>query len=222
MKGRHTVLVFVLRRPALVEFIVMEIAPDCRRVGRFRAMGQQGVNRVRFRGRVGGRALGPGTYRIMARSVPGGRALVDTELVIVSSPESDEIAAGRSANACGSKSSGQSSSSSTASASTPAKPTAGTPPTTEKGKTDDRAAPGRDRGVLGANFTKIAVDAVKGIPLWVFILLGLAIAILAVAALPLKAAPTRRGASALAHHRGAVALTGAAVLLAVTVAYTLH
>ncbi len=210
-------LVFVLRRPALIEFIVMQIAPDCRRVGRFRAVGQTGINRVRFRGRMGGRALGPGTYRIMARSVPGGRPLVDTKLVIVSSPERDEIASGRSANACGSKSSGQSTFSS--SGSTPVTPTAATPRASARDKAGDRAAPDRDQGVLGAKFTR-AVDAVKGIPLWLFALLGLAIAILAVAALPLGAAPTRR-ASGLARHRGAVALTGAAVLVAVTVAYTL-
>lgn len=214
---------FVLRKPALVEFIVIEIAPDCRRVGRFRAVGQTGINRVRFRGRIGGRALGPGTYRIMARTVPGGRALVDTELVIVSRPERDEIASGRRANACGTKLSGQStSSSSTASASTPAKPTVATPSANAEDEAEERAAPDRDQGVLGARFTKRAVDAVQSIPLWLFALLGLAIAILALAALPLRAAPTRRAASALARHRGAVALTGAAVLLGVTVAYTLH
>ena len=215
-------LVFVLGRRSLVEFIVMEIAPNCRRVGRFRALGEAGINLVSFRGRMGGRALGPGTYRIMARSVPGGRALVDTKLVIVSSPSTDKIASGRSANACASKSSGQSTFSSlSSSGSTPVTPTAATPRAGAGDKAGDRAAPDRDQGVLGAKFTR-AVDAVKGIPLWLFVLLGLAIAILAVAALPLRAAPTRQAALGLAHHRGAVALTGAAVLLAVTVAFALH
>ena len=69
------------------------------------------------------------------------------------------------------------------------------------------------------------MDAVKSIPNLLFVLLGLAIALLAVAALPLRAAPTRRAAMALARHRGAVALAGTAVLavaVAMTVAYTLH
>ena len=32
---RRTTLVFILRRPALVEFVVLQVAPDCRSVGRF-------------------------------------------------------------------------------------------------------------------------------------------------------------------------------------------
>jgi hypothetical protein len=220
-KRRQTVLVFVLKKAALVEFVVIEVAPDCRRVGRFRVVGRRGVNRVRFRGRIGRRALGPGTYRIMARALPRGRALVDTKLVVVARPERDEISSGRRANACGSESRGQSTSSTaSASASTPAKPTAARPPATED-KAEERATPSPDKGVLGAKFTKRAVEAVKSIPLWLFALLGLAIAILAVAALPMRAAPSRRAAFALAHHRSAFAVAGAALLLVVMVAYTL-
>ena len=75
-----------------MEFVVIEIAPDCRRVGRFRVAGHPGINRVRFRGRIGGRPLGPGTYRIKARTVPRGRAVVDTELVVVEpGPARDRI-----------------------------------------------------------------------------------------------------------------------------------
>lgn len=214
---RQTVLVFVLRRAALVEFVVLEVAPDCRRIGRFRVAGRPGVNRVRFRGRIGRRVLGPGTYRITARTLPRGRALVDTKLVVVARPEREEITSARGANACGSKAQGQSTSST---ASAPAKPTAATPSAAQD-KAEKRATPSRAHGVLGAKFTR-AVDAVRSIPLWLFVLLGLAIALLAVAALPLRATPTRRGASALAHHRGIVALAGAAMLLAVTLAYTLH
>jgi hypothetical protein len=218
-KRRQTVLVFALGKAALVEFVVIQVAPDCRRVGQFRVVGQPGVNRVRFRGRIGRRTLAPGTYQITARALPRGRALVDTTLVVVAHPDRDEISSGRRADTCGSNPPGQSTSS-TASASTPAKPTAATPPTTQD-RAEERVTPTRDRGVLGARFTR-AVDAVKSIPLWLFALLGLAIAILAVAALPMKATPSRRAALALAHHRGAFALSGAAVLFAVTVAYTLH
>jgi hypothetical protein len=55
----------------------------------------------------------------------------------------------------------------------------------------------------------------------VFALLGLAIALLAFAALPLRATPNRQAAVVLAHRRGMIALAGAAALLAVTVAYAL-
>ena len=43
---RRTTLVFILRRPALIEFVVLQVAPDCRRIGRFRVRGHRGVNRV--------------------------------------------------------------------------------------------------------------------------------------------------------------------------------
>lgn len=218
---RHTVLVFTLRKAGVVEFLVIELSPDCRRIGRFRVMGRPGVNRVRFRGHIGRRLLGPGTYRITARTLPRGRAVVDTKLVVVMHPDSAEIASGRSANACGSGTRGQSTSST--GSNTPAQPGAGSATPAAQGKAEKQAEAPRAHGVLGTRFTKRAVvDAVKSIPLWLFVLLGLAIALLAVAALPLRAAPTRRGASALAHHRGVVALAGAAALVAVTVSYALH
>ena len=96
-------LVFRLGRAAPVEFMVVQVAPDCRRVGRFRVAGHPGVNRVRFRGRVGGRPLGPGTYRIKARTLPRGRAVVDTKFVVVERPERRVIVSSRGADACGSR-----------------------------------------------------------------------------------------------------------------------
>jgi hypothetical protein len=208
---------FVLRRAAPVEFVVIQIAPDCRRIGRFLVTGRAGVNRVRFRGRIGRKVLAEGTYRITGRTLPRGRFVVETKLVIVSRPKRNEIASARSANACGSKVQGQSISS-TSSPSKPAKPGAAT----AQGKAEKPARTSRSQGVLGARFTKKAVDVVKSIPLWLFALLGVAIALLAVAALPLKAAPTRGAAVALSRHRGMVAMCGAAVLATVMVTYVLH
>ena len=89
-----------------MEFVVAQVAPECRRVGRFRIDGHRGVNRVRFRGRVGGRPLGPGTYRIKARTLPRGRAVVDTKFVVVMRPERHVIASARGADVCGSKQEG--------------------------------------------------------------------------------------------------------------------
>jgi len=211
------VLVFVLKRATIVEFVVFQVAPDCRRIGRFRVAGRPGVNRVRFRGRVGRRVLGPGTYRIRARTLPRGRALVDTELVVVARPERERIASGRGANACRSRMPWQSSSSTASGTGKPSAAVSGA-----RGNVDQRARPSRSHGVLGARFAKTAVDALTNIPAWLFGLLGLAIALLAVAALPLRATRRRGAAAALAHHRGTVALAGAGMLIAVTVAYALN
>ena len=81
-RHRRTTLVFVLRRPALVEFVVVQVSPACRRIGTFRVRGHRGVNRVRLGGRVAHHLLGPGTYRIVARRGLGGK-VVDTQLVVV-------------------------------------------------------------------------------------------------------------------------------------------
>jgi hypothetical protein len=65
------------------------------------------VNRFRFNGRLGGRRLGPGTYRIVARIVRSGRRLFVTRVVIVASgsPNRSQLAALWLRNACSSSSS---------------------------------------------------------------------------------------------------------------------
>jgi hypothetical protein len=221
-KGRQTILSFVLRRPMLVEFVVFQISPECRRLGRFRVQGRRGLNRVRFRGRIGRRVLGPGTDRIKARTVSGRRALAEKRLVVVSRVNKEEIAAARGADACATGRGGNTRSlgatgGSANGAGTSHHATGGA----VNGKTS-KPRPSRSHGVLGTRFTRNAVDAIKSIPLWLYVLLGLAIALLAVAALPLRVAPNGRTAGILAHRRGLIALTGAAALVAVTVSYALH
>jgi hypothetical protein len=212
-------VVFFLRRPAVVEFVVFQVSPGCRRVGRFRVVGRAGVNRVRFRGRLGRRLIGPGTYRLRARSVPGGRTVVDTRLVVVRRANREEIALARGANTCPasrSDTSGRGSAGGAAGTGSSGGSYAVAAADTSK---SHRAKPQR-RGVLGARFTK-AVDAVKGVPFWLFVLLGFAIALLAVAALPTRAAPNGKTAAVLARHRATIALAGAAAFVVVTVAYAL-
>ena len=75
---RRTTFSFRLSRPTLVEFVLVRVSPDCRVVGKFRVNGRVGLNRVRFRGRIGRRVLRPGTYRVQfdtsrtfAASTPG-------------------------------------------------------------------------------------------------------------------------------------------------------
>ncbi len=210
-------LVFRLGRAAPVEFVVVQLAPDCRRVGRFRVAGHPGMNRVRFRGHVGGRPLGPGTYRIKARTLPRGRAVVDTEFVVVERPDRRVIVSSRGADACNSRQDSQSSAL-PFSASTPGTPKAAAAPGRVKRVSDGR--PSRARGALGARFAQDAVGAFTSIPNFLFVLLGIAIGLLGVAALPLRLAPTQRAAMTLALHRGAVALAGTGLLIAVAVAMT--
>jgi hypothetical protein len=216
-RKRHTTLVFVLRNPSVVEFVVVRVSPDCRRIGRFRVVGRRGVNRVRLGPRVGRHSLRPGTYRLVARAVPGGRTVVDTRLVVVRRPNRAEIAAARSADTC-------TSAEMSAQSGQDAAPGGGSGaggPTGAKAAVPAKAKPARHQGVLGAKFARKAVEAVRHVPLWLYALLALAIVLLAAAALPLRAAPTRGAASTLARHRGVLALAGAVTLVAVMVTYVL-
>jgi hypothetical protein len=65
---------FVLTGSARVTFLVFGPAPSCSLAGRFAIAGHSGLNSVRFRGRIRGRLLRPGTYTIVpvatARAAP--------------------------------------------------------------------------------------------------------------------------------------------------------
>lgn len=220
-----------MSRPALVEFVVIRIAPDCRTVGRFRVAGRAGVNRVRFRGRLRGRTLPPGTYRIRARAVPGRRVLVETRLMIFTrTPLRAELATARASNACSSAQTRADGVSATAGSARKGSSAGGAPgrsvlrvhgPEGSRTASEDRA---RDRGrpiaVLGARFSR-AADAVKEIPPILYVLLGLAIALLGLASLPIRYVPNARIAALLAYRRQSVALAGTATLISVTVFYAL-
>ncbi len=67
-------------------------------------------------------------------------------------------------------------------------------------------------------FTK-AVDVVQGVPTFLFFVLGLAIALLGLAALPGRLAPTLRLHKFLAYHREMVALAGTVTLIAAAITY---
>jgi hypothetical protein len=67
------VIRFRLRAPGPVELVVRQSGPACAVVGRKHLRGHEGVNRVRFQGRYGGRALPPGRYTITVVVVRAGR-----------------------------------------------------------------------------------------------------------------------------------------------------
>jgi hypothetical protein len=70
---RWVQLRFVLDRGGRVVFVVFGPAPSCAVAGRFAVLAHRGANSIRFAGRLGGRRLEPGLYKIAPRL--HGRAL---------------------------------------------------------------------------------------------------------------------------------------------------
>jgi hypothetical protein len=104
-KGRHhraTIILFRLEKAGRVRVTVTQLAPRCGAPRSFQFGGHKGVNKFRFRGRLGGRRLVPGTYRIVAQAVRSGRRLFVTRVVIVGSgrPSRTELAALWLRNSC--------------------------------------------------------------------------------------------------------------------------
>jgi hypothetical protein len=214
---RKTTIVFTLRKPSIVLFVVRELAPACRRAGSFRVLGRRGVNRIRFRGRIGRRLLPPGTYRIDARTLPGRRTVARARFVIVGHPSRDEIARARRADVCGSGA-GRLSEEAGSVAGSNGQASAGT--SARSGPAGRPADKDGDHGVLGTRFTRFA--GLKDVPGWIFAFLaGVAVALLGIAALPQRAAPSRRLALALEDRRAEIAFTGVALLAGVMFAYVL-
>jgi hypothetical protein len=73
---------------------------------------------------------------------------------------------------------------------------------------------------LGVRFTR-AADAVKEVPALLYLLLGIAIGLLAAAAMPIRFVPSARMAAVLAYRRTFVAMAGAVTLASVAVVYAL-
>src|SRR5207247_140257 len=82
-------------------FTVVQVSPVCRTAGSFSVVGHRGINRVRFNGRLHGRRLPPGTYRIGARTGHS-QAALHLVVVIVDSgtPSSTALAAARHSDVC--------------------------------------------------------------------------------------------------------------------------
>jgi len=211
-RHRRTTLVFVLRRAAVVEFLVVQVSPACRRVGTFHVRGHTGVNRIRFDDRIGHHVLGPGTYRIIARR--GGGSVVDTRLVVVQNAKHANLRAARNANTCPPGTDPALVPATGASSSTGGPKAGGSAAAGPENAKAPRST--RHRGVLGARFAKEAVDAARSVPLWLYGLALFSIILLAAAAFLPKTAPRGLAASMV------MGVTGAAVLLIAMVAYVLY
>jgi type IV secretory pathway TrbD component len=218
-------LVFVLPRAAHVVFLVNQISPVCVGVGRFSITGHAGLNRVPFRGRVHGRQLGPGTYRISARTAAG-RVVRRVTLVVVggSAPSLSELRSLRAANTCapaGTRRSSSSGASSAGTGSTPGNDLQDAMSQAPKlssglGGPTPRGA-NSHTGVLGSTIEKTA----RAIQPLLVALLAVAIILLALASLPRVAVSEPRFNDVLVRHRAEIAGLGAAALVAVAVALLL-
>jgi hypothetical protein len=97
---RGTTLRYRLTHAGLVRFTVFRLAPTCERVGSFLRTGQRGQNETRFSGRVDGRPLSPGTYRIEARPVGRGDAATESDRFVVVAPSESVASASAQPSTC--------------------------------------------------------------------------------------------------------------------------
>jgi hypothetical protein len=96
-----TTLVFALEEGAVVRFTIVRVYPSCKRIGSFSVRAHSGVNRVRFRGRLGRRPLAEGTYRLVVQARGQETAAATVTIVVVRGRKSaTELRRARRANAC--------------------------------------------------------------------------------------------------------------------------
>lgn len=221
-RRRVTTLSFVLPAATRVVFTVDQVSPACLGIGRFSVAGHGGLNRVPFVGRVQGRTLGPGTYRISARTAAG-RVLHRVTLVVVdgSAPSRSELTALRAANTCGADTGAAAvtgrgrDSSSAVPARDPPRPLAQAPDLSSR--LGGPHGPSLHSGVLATGVEKTA----KAIRPLLVALLVLAILLLALASVPRLGVAEPRFNYLLARHRLELAGLGAASLVAVALAFLL-
>jgi hypothetical protein len=88
-------------RPAVLRITVFRVYPSCERIGSFRVRVRAGVNRVRFRGRIRGRALAPGGYRLVVRARGAKRDAAAIPIVIArGSPTRAQVRKARTTVVC--------------------------------------------------------------------------------------------------------------------------
>jgi hypothetical protein len=233
-KDGATTIVFRLAKPAVVRFTVVRVYPTCERVGAFRVRAHAGVNRVKFRGRLRGRPLAEGTYRLLVRARGAGEDAAALKIVVVyGAPLSvKELREARNANVCGANSAVDGEAAETAlggsgAAGGGAEGSSGDTGTagSRSGRGDRAEGPvegaigdiGRNAKTLGARFTKAIEDPASIHPL-VWAALLLAILLLAVASVP-PAVLVNARAEAIAYKRFEVALAGTAALGAAFLMY---
>jgi hypothetical protein len=219
-RRRTTTLTFVLANGAWVTFTVKQLSPECRAIGHFTVRGHRGLNRVRFAGRVGGRQLGPGTYRITARTRTG--RLVQRVIVVIvggSAPTRAELADARASNVCSAHF--DSIGSETTGASNGGLIAGGTLGAAVGTARPSSSAPKGSNSHSGAVLASAIEKTARAIEPALVALLAAAIVLLGLASLPRMAFVEPRFGDALVRHRTEIASLGAVALLAVIIAFLL-
>ena len=187
--------------------------------GKFVVHAHPGLNRVRFSGKVHGRQLGPGTYRIDARTRGGARVLHVTIVIVRTVPSASELRAARHSNVCGA----------TFAAHAPRTPAGFMavsrvlhgPPKASIVRNQNPSGTGpRGQRSSAAPFSPARVSQNATNP-FVVAAFGLAAILLGLAALPQGAVPDPRLNDVLVRHRIDLALAGAGALAAALLALAL-
>jgi hypothetical protein len=214
-------LSFWLSRPVAVVVRVDQVSPGCHFAGKFLVRGNAGRNVVRFRGRLRGRPLEPGTYRLIAHP-RGQRAnrLERATVVVLDRPPGGaaEIRAARARNECPT---GLSPSQIEFTAAPPsddaqaAKGVAGATTGSARGGLLDADGPiGRPLGQAAGTLQ----EAARTIPPALFVMAALAVLLLALASMPQIGGPSRASAM-LVHRRASIAVAGGGALLTAIATY---
>jgi hypothetical protein len=96
-----TTLIFRLSKPAVLRITIVRVYPSCKRLGSFLVRAHSGVNRVRFRSRLRGRALPEGGYRLVIRARGATRDAAAVPIVVARGKiTKEQIHKARSTSAC--------------------------------------------------------------------------------------------------------------------------
>jgi hypothetical protein len=202
--------VFRSPRAGKLRVEIFQVFPECRSIGFFSQRVRAGANRVKFTGRFRGRRLPPGTYELRA---------ADERIPVVVRKRRPpvRIRPDRVKSVCPqSTSTGAFERPILAGVSRTQPP--GSPSPSVAPKTSEVAPPPTPaQRVLGV--TEEIAESIAELHPAFFVLLALAIMLLAVASVPASAIPHRTAATAVAHRRIELTLAGALALGVVVAAY---
>ena len=198
---------------------MLQVSPVCDVAGKFVVHGHPGLNRVRFNGKLHGRQLGPGTYRIDARTRGGARVLHVTIVIVRTVPSASELRAARHSNVCGATLAAEATM--TSAGFTAVSQVLHGPAKTSIVRNQNPSGTGpQGRRSSAGPFSPARVSENATNPL-VVAAFGLAAILLGLAALPQGAVPDPRLNDVLVRHRIEIALAGAGALAAALLALAL-
>jgi hypothetical protein len=210
-------------------FLVDELAPECRFAGLFTVRAHRGRNVVRFDGRIKGRRLDPGTYRLTAHSRGAdARRLVGVTVAVLGRPAPRRVVkTALTRNTCPSGAlpstieyAGFAFGKGGEGTQSPRGRVGGVQATAAGRRPYEDQSGGRLRAVTGpvAGALESIDDAARSVPPVLIALAALAVLLLGIASLPQPLRTSRTGA-ALVHHRATIALAGVGVLVGTAISF---